>query len=83
MGEMTFTIEYKVDGEKVSGTLISDMGDLPFADGKVSGTQIEYTLDIQGMKIKHNGTLDGDKINMKSSGDYGESEFVLTRVKDE
>ena len=83
MGEMSFTIEYKVDGEKVSGTLISDMGDMPFSDGKISDNQIEYTLDIQGMKITHTGTLDGDKINMKSSGDYGDNEFVLTRVKEE
>ena len=82
MGEMTFTVEYKVDGEKVSGTLMSDMGDLQFADGKVSGNIIEYTLDIQGMKITHKGTLDGDKINVKSSGDYGDSDFVLDRVKE-
>ena len=83
MGEMSFTMVYKVDGETVSGTLSSDMGDLPFSDGKVSGDQIEYTLDIQGMKITHKGTLDEDKIHVKSSGDYGDSEFVLTRVKEE
>lgn len=83
MGEMSFTMDYKVDGETVSGTLSSDMGDLPFSGGKVSGNQIEYTLDIQGMKITHKGTLDGDKINVKSSGDYGESEFVLTRLDEE
>jgi hypothetical protein len=27
--------------------------------------------------------LEGDEIKVKGSGDYGDSEFVLTRVKEE
>lgn len=82
MGAFSFIMDYKVDGEKISGALISEMGDMTFSDGTISGNEFEYTLDMQGMKITHKGVLDGDKINMKSSGDYGDSEFVMTRVKE-
>ncbi len=83
MGEFTFVMEYKADGEKLSGTMISsDMGNLQFTDGKISGNEIEYTIDMQGMLLKYKGTIDGDKINMKSTSDFGDNEFVMTRVKE-
>ena len=82
MGEFSFVMEYKADGEKLSGAMISDMGEIKFTDGKISGNEIEYSMDMQGMVIKHKGTIDGDKINMKSTSDFGDNEFIMTRVKE-
>jgi hypothetical protein len=82
MGEISFTMVYKVDGEKVTGSMISEMGDMQITDGKITGNEIEYSFDVQGMKIKHTGKIDGDKINMKSISEFGNNDFVLTRVKE-
>ena len=37
----------KVDGEKLSGTISSEMGEVVFTDGKIEGETFEYKLDIK------------------------------------
>src|SRR5262245_14548271 len=50
--ETTFT--FKVEGDKVTGTISGRQGDTPIADGKVSGDDISFTVtrEIQGNTIK-------------------------------
>ena len=79
-GPFSFTVVYKVDGEKLSGSFSSDMGDLDFTGGKISGDEFEYSFDIDGYIIKHKGKLVEGEIKIKSSGDYGESEFTMKKV---
>jgi hypothetical protein len=81
MGTMEFTLEYKVDGESLSGTLISDFGDLPITGGKVNGNEFEYKIDVMDSIIEHKGKLINDnEITIKSIGGQGESEFTITRI---
>lgn len=81
-GTFEFTLTYKVDGEKLSGVLASDMGELEFSDGKVAGDIFEYTFDIEGYSITHKGKVLNDKeIKISSSGDYGENEFTIKKVE--
>ena len=80
-GPLEFTIEYKVAGESISGTLVSDYGELPFSGGKVSGNEFEYKLDVMGNIIEHKGKLINDnEIKIKSNSVQGESEFTITRI---
>ena len=80
-GTLDFTLTYKVDGEKLSGIIASDMGELEFTDGKVSGDTFEYKFYIEGYSITHKGTVLNEKeIKINSSGDYGESEFTIKKV---
>jgi hypothetical protein len=80
-GTFKFTLTYKVDGEKLSGTISSDMGELEFTDGKVDGDTFEYKFEIDGYSITHKGKLLNKKeINIKSSGDYGENEYVIKKI---
>ena len=81
-GTFEFTLDYKVDGEKLSGTISSDMGSLDFTDGKIEGETFEYKLDIDGYVIKHKGKILNEKeIEISSSGDYGERDFVIKKVE--
>ena len=83
-GTYSYTVEYKVDGDKLTGTLYSTMGNFELTGGKISGNEFEYTYHASGYTIKHNGKLvEEDKIEIKSSGDLGEREYTLTRVKNE
>ena len=82
-GPFTFYAEYTVDGEKLTGILSSDMGSVDIANGKINGDEFEYTFYIDAYEMKHKGKLVDDKLIIKSSGDYGESEITMTRVKKE
>lgn len=80
-GNIEFTITYKVEGKKLSGVITSAQGELEFADGTISGNEFEYTLDLNGTKNTHKGTLDGDTVTIKFTAPNRTGEFTLTRVK--
>lgn len=83
-GPFSFTITYKVDGEKLSGVLSSDMGEVTFDDGKITGETFKYKFYIDSYTLYHEGTVINEKeIKIKSTGDYGESEFTIKKVEKE
>lgn len=82
-GPFTFTAEYVVKDGKITGTLSSDMGSVEIEPGTIKGNEFEYTFYIDYNKLTHKGKLVDGKLKIKSSGDYGESEFEMTRVKKE
>lgn len=63
-GNVEFTIDYKVEGKKLSGTISSAQGELKFTDGAISGKNFEYTLELNGTKHTHKGTLDRDTVTI-------------------
>jgi len=71
-GSMVVTATYKQDGEKLTGSHLSEMGEAPLT-GTVKGNEIEYTITIdaggQGFSIVHKGKVDGDTI--KGTADLG------------
>ncbi|MBI2685661.1 MAG: hypothetical protein HYX27_05040 [Acidobacteria bacterium] len=78
--ETTFT--FKVDGEKLTGTMTGQQGDQPIADGKVSGDKISFVRESQRGKQSFTGTITGDEIKFKRTMDQGEPvEFVAKRAK--
>ncbi len=82
-GPFTFTAEYVVKDGKITGKLASDMGEVDIESGKVTGDEFEYSFYIDYNKITHKGKLVDGKLKIKSSGDYGDSEFEMTPVKKE
>ena len=80
-GPMEFTVTYEVEGEKISGFFTSEYGILEFDNGKISGSEFEYTFLIDGSEVKHNGKLEGEEIKVKWTSEYyGDGEFVLKKV---
>ncbi len=80
-GPFSFTVDYKVDGEALSGTFSSEFGDLDFSGGKITGNEFEYTYYMAEYKMNHKGKLEGDKIVVTWIGEgLGEGKFTLTRV---
>ena len=69
-GTMVITANFKQDGETLTGTHVSEMGESPLK-GTVKGADVEYTLTIdmggQQMSIVHKAKVDGD--TMKGSAD--------------
>ena len=69
-GSMVITANFKQDGETLTGTHVSEMGESPLK-GTVKGVDVRYTLTLdmggQQMAIVHKAKVDGD--TMKGSAD--------------
>ena len=80
------TFTFKIDGEKLSGTLSGAQGELPMQEGKVTGNQVSFstTFDAGGnsIKIVYKGTLAGDQLKMtrEREGSGNSTEFTLKRA---
>lgn len=81
------TFTFKVDGEKLTGSMSGPQGELPLQDGKVSGSQVSFstTFDAGGnsIKILYKGSLSGDQLKMtrQREGGSGQArEFTLKRA---
>ena len=79
------TFTFKVDGEKLTGSMTGPQGDIPLQEGKITGNQISFstTLDFNGntVKILYKGTMSGDQMKMTRERDGGGQprEFTIKR----
>jgi hypothetical protein len=80
--ELKLVYTFKVDGEKLTGSVESPMGELTIDDGKVKGNELSFNVDINGGVMEYQGKLTDNKIKMKSKGPRGEREITLSRAVD-
>jgi hypothetical protein len=79
------TFTFKVDGEKLTGSMTGAQGDMPLQEGKIAGNQISFstTFDAGGnsIKILYKGTLSGDQMKMTRERDGAGQprEFTIKR----
>jgi hypothetical protein len=80
-GEQAATFTFKQEGDKLTGTFTRPQGELPLADGKVSGDTISFTVETQRGKQNYTGTISGTEIKFKREGGPGPArEFVAKRA---
>jgi hypothetical protein len=70
-GKMEITFTFKVNGNVLTGTVGSPMGELPITNGKIEGKEFSFDIDMGGNPMPHKGTIDGDVIKMKIVGSPG------------
>jgi hypothetical protein len=59
------TFEFHQAGTKLTGTLTGPQGDpLAIDNGQVHGDRFSFTISFNNMTITHEGTIDGDEIQM-------------------
>ena len=78
-GPFSLTVAYRVDGENLTGTFFTDIGNLEFSNGKIAANEFEYSFYLDGNLMKHKGNLENGIITIKSSGGTGDYEFSMTR----
>jgi hypothetical protein len=86
IGVQNYTFEFKVDGEKLTGTAKSQFGQGPLVEGTVKGDTISFVenLDFQGqtLRIAYTGKIAGDEIKFtRKVGDIASEELVAKRAK--
>ena len=86
IGVQNYTYDFKVDGEKLTGTAKSNFGEATIAEGTVKGDQITFVenLDFQGQQIRivYAGKIAGDEITFtRKVGDFADEALVAKRAK--
>mgnify|MGYP001270412211 CR=1 FL=1 len=84
----TTNFDFKVEGEKLTGTISGMQGDMPISDGTVKGDDIAFVVVVNfngnEMKLVHKGRLTGEVIKMTRTREGAEGpgqEFEAKRVK--
>jgi hypothetical protein len=75
------TLEFKQDGEKLTGNYHGTFGDAPLT-GTVKGNKVVFSFGNEAAKATYTGTLEGDK-KMSGTVEYGElGKGTFTATKD-
>lgn len=74
------TFQFKVEGDKLTGTVTDPNGSLTINDGKVSGDTVSFSVETQRGKRTFTGTVSGGEIKFKREGGQNPSEFVAKRA---
>ncbi|MDB5003098.1 MAG: glycoside hydrolase [Mucilaginibacter sp.] len=64
--ELPLTYVFKVDGEKLSGSVISERGEIPLTEGKVKGSDFTFNITINDNVIPNTGKYYGDSTVINS-----------------
>lgn len=78
------TYVLKVDGEKLTGTVITPQDDLVIYDGKVKGADFTFKVDVNGNPVPTTGKFyaDGDSVTMTADLAGQKLKSTLKRVED-
>ena len=72
---------FKVDGDKLTGTAKGPNGDLPITDGEVHGTQFTFNVDINKMHLLHVGKFYTDSVSLDIENGDDKAHTTLERAK--
>lgn len=75
------TFTFKVDGDKVTGTVAGAQDETPIKDGKVSGDTISFTADRPFGTFTYKGRISGDEIKFAVQFNDNSFEFTAKRLK--
>lgn len=64
-GAMEITFDLKVEGHKITGKAVGDMGEMPITEGTIDGDKISFTVETDQFKVIHKGTVSGNEMKLK------------------
>ena len=70
------TFTFKVEGDKVTGTVAGTQDETPIKDGKLSGDAISFTAERPFGTFTYKGKISGDEI--KFSVQFNDNAFEIT-----
>lgn len=81
-GEYHLVFTFKVDGQKLTGSVESPMGSNDIENGLVEGDRLSFEINIGGGQISYAGKASSDSaIQLHVVGPWGESDMEITRAK--
>lgn len=82
-GDLDTTMMFKVDGDKLTGTVANMYGEEQITEGSLKGDDVVFTIIAGGgqFKLVYKGKVEKDQIRFKVTvGDMGESELIAKRA---
>ena len=79
-GAFELTYNFHVVGDSLTGSLETQMGEIPISNGKIDGKKFSFDTSFNDMTMSHQCTVMGDSISMKSQGMRGERVMILKRL---
>jgi len=85
MGNQTGKLTLKSDGNSLSGSMSSDMGEQAFSGGTVTGDEFAWSMQVSSpmgdMKLDFKGSVNADEISGQVQlGSFGSADFKGTRA---
>jgi hypothetical protein len=86
IGELAYTYEFKVEGDKLTGKAKSQFGDIEITEGKISGDEITFVENVNfegnAIRIEYKGKVSGGEIKFtRKVAEFATEEFVAKRAK--
>ena len=86
IGLQNYTYDFKVDGEKLTGTAKSQFSESEIAEGSVKGDDISFVENLKYedhmMRVVYKGKISGDEIKFnRQVADVASEDFVAKRAK--
>ena len=75
------TFTFKVDGDRLTGTVAGAQDETPIKDGKVSGDTISFTADRPFGTFTYKGKISGDEIKLAVQFNDNSFEITAKRLK--
>jgi myo-inositol-hexaphosphate 3-phosphohydrolase len=60
--DIPLTYLFKVDGEKLTGSITSDQTEMPMYEGKINGNDFSFKVDVNGTPVTNTGKFYGDSV---------------------
>ncbi len=82
-GELETTMVFKVDGEKLTGTVTNMYGEEQISEGSVKGDDVNFVVNAGGgqFKILYKGKVTGQDIKFHVViGEFGEGDLLVKRT---
>ncbi|WPU96024.1 hypothetical protein SNE25_10885 [Mucilaginibacter sabulilitoris] len=80
--EYPLLYNFKVDGDKLTGTALTPDGDVEIAGGKTDGTTFSFSVTTSGMDIPHTGKFYGDSTGIDLEINGSKIHSVLKRPEE-
>jgi hypothetical protein len=82
-GDLETTMVFKVDGEKLTGTVTNMYGEEQIVEGSVKGDDVNFVVNAGGgqFKILYKGKITGPDIKFHVViGEFGEGDLIAKRA---
>ena len=82
-GDLETSLVFKIDGEKLTGTVTNMYGEEQITEGVVKGDDISFVILAGGgqFKIVYKGKASGEDIKFRVTvGDFGDSDLLVKRI---
>jgi hypothetical protein len=78
--EYPLLYNFKVDGDKLTGTVKGPHGDLPIIDGEVHGANFDFDVDLNKMHLLHSGKFCADSVSLDIETGDNKAHTTLIRA---